>query len=218
MRAPGELAEFIDANAAFVAQKGVYEYSRARAGHYSKVLFTEPAFIEAVDQSRWRAFPLGLAMVGEVVEGVLRQHSGPLSGQEADLQLGAISALALSVFDRYPVPTTLGEEDWRAARDKLAGRLRLIGLHPPKLAKDVPEPYARAYFELMPIHEKLRGRDFSTIHNYLKATLCNIHEELTKRVDAPAMAIALAGTAASNSVGVVPSPSVSPMSRQFERE
>ena len=31
------LAEFIDGNAAFVAQKEIYEYSRARAGHYSKI-------------------------------------------------------------------------------------------------------------------------------------------------------------------------------------
>ena len=36
------LADFIDRNAAFVVQKGIYEYSRARAGHYAKVLFREP--------------------------------------------------------------------------------------------------------------------------------------------------------------------------------
>ena len=39
----------------------------------------------------------------------------------------------------------------------------------------------------MPIHEKLRGRDFPTIRNYLRVTLCNIHDELTKRMDAPAL-------------------------------
>ena len=68
----GELADFIDEQSAFVAQKGIYEYSRARAGHYAKVLFREPEFIEAVDRARWRAYPLGLAMVAELVEGVLR--------------------------------------------------------------------------------------------------------------------------------------------------
>ena len=35
------LAAFIDENAAFLTQKGIYEYSRARAGHYAKVLFSE---------------------------------------------------------------------------------------------------------------------------------------------------------------------------------
>jgi hypothetical protein len=40
----------------------------------------------------------------------------------------------------------------------------------------------------MPIHEKLRGRDFPTTHNYLKVTLCNIHDELTKRVEGQPLA------------------------------
>ena len=56
---PDELAEFIAANAAFVVQKGIYEYARARAGHYSKVLFGEEDFKQAVEDSRWRAYPLG---------------------------------------------------------------------------------------------------------------------------------------------------------------
>src|SRR5262245_64674385 len=58
------LADFIDQHAAFVAQKGIYEYARARSGHYSKVLFKEPEFQAACDISRWQTFPLGLAMSG----------------------------------------------------------------------------------------------------------------------------------------------------------
>ena len=69
------LADFIDQNAAFLVQKGIYEYARARAGHYAKVLFGEEGFQRAVEQSRWRAYPLGLAMVGEAVEGVIREHA-----------------------------------------------------------------------------------------------------------------------------------------------
>jgi hypothetical protein len=45
----------------------------------------------------------------------------------------------------------------------------------------------------MPIHEKLRGRDAPTIHNYLRVTMCNIHDELIKRVDVPAVADSLRG-------------------------
>ena len=47
-----ELAQFIDENAAFLVQKGIYEYARARAGHYAKVLFKEAPFREAVERSR----------------------------------------------------------------------------------------------------------------------------------------------------------------------
>ncbi|MGH8335857.1 MAG: hypothetical protein ACRETL_03315, partial [Gammaproteobacteria bacterium] len=65
------LADFIDAQSAFITQKGIYEYSRARAGHYAKVLFAEKGFALSVELSRWQAFPLGLSMVGEMVEGVV---------------------------------------------------------------------------------------------------------------------------------------------------
>lgn len=182
------LAEFIDRQSAFLVQKGIYEYSRARAGHYSKVLFAEAGFQNAVEQSRWRAYPLGLAMVAELVEGVLRPH-----GAERSRQLDALGALVLSVFDRYPVPAALGEGAWSEARVELARRLQLIGMHAPKRAFDICEPWAETYFNLMPIHEKLRGRDFPTIRNYLKVTLCNIHDEFTKRLDAAAVAAALGG-------------------------
>jgi hypothetical protein len=187
IRNAGELADFIDQQSAFLAQKGIYEYARARAGHYAKVLFGEPGFREAVERSRWQAYPLGLAMVAEVVEGVLAS-GGALERRDIAEPL---AGMVLSVFDRYPPPQALGEQTWSGARDELARRLQLIGLHPPKRAMDIPEPFADSYFALMPIHKKLRGRDYGTTKNYLKVTLCNIHDELTRRLDAPAVSGAL---------------------------
>jgi hypothetical protein len=67
-----------------------------------------------------------------------------------------------------------------------------MSLHPPKRAMDIPETLAKTYFDLMPIHEKLRGRDFPTTHNYLKVTMCNIHAELMQRMDIPALSHLLA--------------------------
>ena len=43
----------------------------------------------------------------------------------------------------------------------------------------------------MPIYEKLRRADYPTIRNYLRVTLCNIHEEFSKRMDAAALAAVL---------------------------
>lgn len=199
IRDAGALADFIDQNAAFITQKGIYEYSRARAGHYSKVLFREPGFQAACDESRWRAFPLGLAMVGELADGVLC----PAHMADRPARVDAIRALVLVVFDRYPAPESLGEQTWSELRAELERRLNLIGLHPPKWAKDVPEPFAESYFSLMPIHKKLRGRDAPTLHNYLRVTMCNIHDELTKRVDMAAVVDSLrAGLNRPSSSGV----------------
>jgi hypothetical protein len=183
------LAEFIDGNAAFLVQKGIYEYARARAGHYSKVLFRETGFREAVEYSRWRAYPLGLVMVTELIEGLLR----PAAGADRQAQLDALRALVLSIFDRYPVPATLGAAAWAELRVELERRLQLMGLHPPKRAMDIPEQFIQSYFDLMPIHEKLRRADFPTTGNYLRVTMCNIHDELSKRMNAPALAGSLSG-------------------------
>jgi hypothetical protein len=45
----------------------------------------------------------------------------------------------------------------------------------------------------MPIHRTLRGQDFPTLKSYLKVTLCNVHHELTKRIDAQTITADLAG-------------------------
>ncbi len=177
------LADFIDAQSAFIVQKGIYEYSRARAGHYAKVLFAEEGFAKSVEHSRWQAFPLGLSMVGEVVEGVLRPHAGTDRRAVLDQTISVV----LSVFDRYPVPPSIGEIGWQDARRELAHRLDLVGGHAPKRVMDIPDPLAESYFAMMPIHEKLRGRDFHTTRNYLRVSLCNIHDELIGRIDAPAV-------------------------------
>ncbi|MFK4491174.1 hypothetical protein [Bradyrhizobium sp. USDA 336] len=182
------LADFIDAQSAFIVQKGIYEYSRARAGHYAKVLFAEEGFAQAVERSRWQAYPLGLAMVGEMVEGVLRPHAG----MQRRAVLDQMILVVLSVFDRYPVPPSLGEDAWLEARRELEQRLDLVGGHAPKRVMDIPEPLAETYFAMMPIHEKLRGRDFETIRNYLRVSLCNIHDELVDRIDAAAVTRLLA--------------------------
>jgi hypothetical protein len=181
------LGQFIDEQAAFLTQKGIYEYSRARAGHYAKVLLAEPEFLAAVEASRWQAYPLGLAMVAEMVAGTLAPHLGERRTQGLD----ALIALALAALDRYPVPAVLGAARWQERRRDLERWLDAIRTKPPGPVKDIPEPFAAEYFELMPIHKKLRGRDFPTTRNYLKVTMCNIHDGFVRRMDAQAVAAAL---------------------------
>jgi hypothetical protein len=182
------LATFVDEQSAFLTQKGIYEFSRARAGHYAKVLFREKEFLDAAEKSRWTAFPLGLTMVGEVVEGVLRRHAR--DEDRAAVRDGVVR-LVMDVFDNYPVPAALGAPAWRDARVELSRRLNGVSLHPVKPVKDIPEPFARAYFDLMPIHPRLRASDFPTIRNYMRVTLVNIHDQFIARADLPALVAGL---------------------------
>ena len=191
------LADFIDEQTAFLVQKGIFEYSRARAAHFAKFLFSEPTFLALLERARWQGYPIGLAMVGEVTEAVVGPHlrGGVAAGDRLD-GLAMVNDVVLSVFDRYEAPAALDPGAWQTARATLVHDLDLVGIHPPKMAKDIPERFVDAYVALMPIHEKLRQHEGPTIRNYLRVSLCNIHEELTKRLDAPALAASLRASAA----------------------
>ena len=146
-------ADFIDANAAFVTQKGLYEYARARAGHYAKVLFAEKGFQDAAPSRRagapirsaspwWRRLPTTCCITAARPSGMRG--------------LQRLREIVLDVFDRYPPPAALDPQVWREARAELVHRLDQLTLHPPKRAIDIPEPYVQSYFDAMPIHEKLK--------------------------------------------------------------
>ena len=158
---PRRSADFIDEQSAFVVQKGIYEYSRARAGHYAKVLFAEQEFADAVEQ-------VALARLSARARHGRRSWSkaccGRMRGTAVQLldALGRAGRSPSSTAIRFPPSLGRGGLGRRCARE-LVRRLQLIGLHPPKRAIDIPEPFAEAYFDLMPIHEKLRGSDFPTI-------------------------------------------------------
>ena len=160
-----QLADFIDEQSAFLMQKGIYDYAQARAGHYTKVLFKE----------------------GKFVEGVLRPHA---AGDRRAV-LDPLIAMVLSIFDRYPVPPSLGRDHWQESRSELANKLSQVALRAPKRVFDIPEPYAQRYFDLMPFHKELLTRDMPTARSYLKISLTNIHDELIKRMDAGTMAAKL---------------------------
>jgi hypothetical protein len=183
-----ELANFVDQQSAFLVQRYIYDYTHARSGPYSQGLLKRPEFAQAVERSRWTAYPLGLAMVGEMVEGVLQPHAGA----ERRVVLDPLRLVVLAVFDRYDVPPPLGTDSWQAARDELARKLDQIGTHPPKRVTDIPEPYAERYFNMMPFDKELLTNDVPTTRSYLRLTLTNIRDELVKRMDAQSMATILA--------------------------
>ena len=105
-----KLIEFIDTRSAFLIQKNIFDYARARSGPYFSHIIKEDAFKHAVEVARWSGYPTGLAALAELVRGVLFHDADrkPLND--------AVSSAALAAFDKYPVPEVLGEETWKKAR------------------------------------------------------------------------------------------------------
>jgi hypothetical protein len=176
-----KLVEFIDAQSAFLIQKNIFDYARARSGPYFSQIIKEAAFQQSVEVSRWTGYPTGLAALAEIVRGVLFNYADrkPLND--------AVSSAALAAFDKYPVPQALGDETWKKARETLIERLANIDSHPPKFAKDVILPYAQVLYDSQPIHEELRKRDFEMIQAQLRINLVTMHDEFESRADKAAL-------------------------------
>ena len=100
------------------------------------------------------AYPLGLAMVGEMVEGVLRPQAG--DDRRAVLDRAARArALGLRPLSG---PAALGEDAWQRARARACAPAR-ADRHciRPSAPSTFRSHSPRRYFDMMPIHEKLRG-------------------------------------------------------------
>ena len=175
----GQLADFIDEQAAFLVQKGIYDYSRARSGHYAKAMLADKGFQGALDRARWRAYPLGLAMVGETIEGMLAERSR----DERRSTLDPLIRIVLSVFDRYPKPDSVTDEEWKQSRDDLELHLERLSTHPPKRVIDIPAPFTERYFALMPFDKQFLTPDAPTARSFMQLRLVAVQEELNKRMD-----------------------------------
>ena len=176
-----KLIDFLDTRAAFLIQKNIFDYARARSGPYFSQIIKEQAFKDSVEVSRWTGYPTGLAALAEIVRGVL------FNDADRKTLNAAVSSAALAAFDKYPVPAALGDETWKKARQTLIERLALIDMHPPKFVKDVILPYAQVLYDSQPIHEELRKRDFEMIQAQLRINLVTMHDEFEKRVNKAAL-------------------------------
>lgn len=181
-----ELLEFLDTRAAFLTQKNIFDFTHALAGpHYAK-LIGEENFKEAVHHARWSSYPLVLSVVAEMVHVALLPEA-----RNSQALADALSAGALEIFDRYPVPDSVGEEKWKASREKLVQRLRGITMHPPKPIKDIPIPIAKAVYDNFPFDERLKQQDFQTISHHMRVNLVRMHTDFLERAKAPALIEAL---------------------------
>ena len=179
LRCKGDLEDFIDIRSAFLIQKCVYEYSRARTGILSQKLFKEPAFLEALSRARWEGYPIALQYVTEMVEGVLRRYA---PGRETDLFETLIES-AVAVTGRYPVPEGFRNDFWERARGELEDTLRPVQVMPPKPVKDIPKGTYQRIVTVIPIHNILMTPDHELIRNHLRSNLCRIHDDFIGRAE-----------------------------------
>lgn len=187
-----ELEDFLDSRAAFLVQKCIYEYTRARCGLHWQKLFKEQAFIQALDTARWANYPIVLGSVAEMVHGSMRARGQ--DGQQVSVQ--SLAAVVRAVTKRYPPRGAFDATFWSDASLAIERRLELAALSAPKPVKDIPVPYQKLFFRQLPVHKSLRGHDFTLVSNNVRMNLCGMSDEFEARVQHEALLDALALTPA----------------------
>lgn len=181
------LEDFIDARAAFLVNRSMYEYSRARAGILAEKLFREQSFKDAIEEGRWRAFPLSIANVAELSEGLLRPGAAGLE----DALLEAVVTAGRRVLARYPCPTGIPTEWWEDASEVIERRIRLAAVAAPKSPQDIPTATFDEIFALVPIHPDLMKLDRDVVLNHMRGMMVNIAAEADRAIDRAALVGAL---------------------------
>jgi hypothetical protein len=180
------LVEFVDTRSAFLVQKSIFDFAHACTGMAFAGLMQEPDFVAAMDQSRWRAYPLGLSMIAETVHGVL------LPAAAGAMPLAeAMREVAFDAFDNHRTQSVMDPQAWTNARVDLGRRVVGIALHPPKAVKDIPVAVFEHFYANLPIIAKIRGDDREIIGNHLRLNLLRIYEDFSARADVEALVFAL---------------------------
>ena len=189
-----ELADFLAAQTAYVAQRTVLEYCRARAGLNWDKLFGEQAFLDSLEVCRWEAYAALLADVAELALILLRRQS------PADPQgyLPGIAEAARAALLRHPVPRH--RASWDEACAAIEQHLAQSLLAAPRAVHLAGLHSADAIFGYLPIHPDLRREDREMFRNSVRFALCGVFDEVTRRLDVPLLETALQPRAGGRSI------------------
>jgi len=179
------LAAFIDQHAERLGRGIVDDYLRARAGSAARQLFATPNFIAARDQAQLQAYPVAVALIGEMVATALTEKSEEVAPELAR----GLAALATALFDRR-VPL-LSATAWSKARHDVSHLLAALEASYAKPVSAIAAEYASSFLALMPMHDKLSPDDFPALRNHIERELGEVHTSFTRRASVRRLVAAL---------------------------
>jgi hypothetical protein len=185
----GGLAECLAAHTAYVSQRTVIEYCRARTGVNWDKLIAEPLFFERLEACRWEAYGVVLAEVAELALIRLRRDGA----DDAEVYLPALVQAAHAALLRHPVPGH--RTSWSDAADAVEHHLARALLAAPRPVHLIGVHAADVIFDLLPIHPDLRREDREMFRNSLRFAICGVSDAMARQFDLGALAPALIAAA-----------------------
>jgi hypothetical protein len=183
------LQAFLDSRAAFIAQKGIVEFCRVRAGVYWQKLFAEEEFSSALTHSCWLAYAPALALVSEMVEAALR----PAAGVDRPRVAAAIQEIARVAYLSYVAPGDFTDAQWAERFAIVSQRLADAEGRAAQPVRAMPNGLAQLIFEALPIHPSIVRNDADYIRNNIRMNLLRAHEDFLAAASPPRLVLALTG-------------------------
>jgi hypothetical protein len=180
-----ELAEFLGAQTAYIAQRSVIEYCRARTGLNWEKLFAEPSFLDHLEVCRWEAYAVVLAEVAELALIRLRRDGAA----DPKAYLPGLVAAAHAALLRHPVPGH--RATWADAAEAIERHLARAVLAAPRPVHLLGLHSADAIFDLLPIHADLRPQDREMFQNSVRFAICGAFDATARCFEVPALEAAL---------------------------
>ena len=173
-----ELLDFLDTRSAFLAQKCVYEYCRARSGINWDKLMLEADFLAAYEVSRWEAYGAALGDLVVYLEGQLRPADTRLHARLVDRLIVA----AAVVLGRHPVPAHK-PEGWGAEIAQLRERLNGTQLGQPLGAAEVSRTAGARIYATLPLHHDMTKHDRVLVTNAVRFNFSRIASDLEQQME-----------------------------------
>jgi hypothetical protein len=185
------IEDFLDRHGAFLVNRTMYEYARARSGLNSEKLFREEMFKAAIEEGRWRAYPIALGYIAELVEGELRPPA--LAARRGEALVASLRASAEAVHRRYAPPADFPGGAWEEGIAEMGAKIGRLGLGPAKTAADIPIATFETFFGHVPLHPTVMKHDYEVVLNHVRSNMCNILDTFRAEADPRALVNALPG-------------------------
>jgi hypothetical protein len=193
-----ELADLLAAQTAYVAQRSVIEYCKARTGLNWEKLSLEQSFLDRLEVCRWEAYAVVLADVAELA--LIRLRRDGAAAPEA--YLPGLVAAARAALRRHPVPSH--RTSWTDAADAIERHLARAALAAPRPVHLIGLQSADAIFDLLPIHPDLRPQDREMFQNSVRFAICGAFDAMSGCIEVPALETSLLADRSEESAGPAP--------------
>lgn len=186
LRTRDQLRRFVSGEASYVAQRSTYEFTRNTLAWYGQAAFGDAKFNEAFAVCRWEAFADIAADMTMIVRAEIA------GGPALDPQLLRLYA---DVLGEYPVPAHR-DDGWM---DRHAALLARFGAQPGERRPDLTAMGQRTgamIHETAPAHSKNVDEERAVLAAAITFGLISFQDRLPRRLDVPALRLALVGAAA----------------------